>query len=490
MEMASEPTVSKSARNSHTRREFLARAGAGFGAVALAGVLDQQGLLAGTAINGGNPLLPREGHLKARAKSVIWLFLNGGPSHVDTFDYKPELAKRNGQPLAGFDANTGFFTDQVGPLLKSPFAFRQYGQSGTWVSEIFPALAQHADDLGFVHSCWTQTNNHSPALFQMNTGMNRMGFPCVGSWVTYGLGSENQNLPAFVVMYDTLGRGLPKGHAQNWGAGFLPGVYQGTALNARGAPIDNLYRLKRQTDRQQRSQLDLVAQLNGFHQQQHPAEAELAARIESFELAYRMQMTAPDALNLDEEPAHIRRLYGLDDKRCAHFARQCLVARRLVERGVRFVQIYSGGTENERSWDGHVDIEGNHRRFAGETDVPMAGLLADLKQRGLLDDTLVVCGGEFGRLPVSQKAAKPGRDHNPHAFTTWFAGGGVKGGQHYGATDELGHKAVESRASIHDLHATILHQLGIDHEKLTYKYNGRRFRLTDVEGVVLREILA
>ena len=240
MEMASEHTVNKSAQNSPTRREFLARAGAGFGAVALAGVLDQQGLLAGnagSAINGGNPLLPREGHLKVRAKSVIWLFLNGGPSHVDTFDYKPELAKRDGQPLPGFDANTGFFTDQVGPLLKSPFAFRQYGQSGTWVSEIFPALAQHADDLGFVHSCWTQTNNHSPALFQMNTGMNRMGFPCVGSWVTYGLGSENQNLPAFVVMYDTLGRGLPKGHAQNWGAGFLPGVYQGTALNARGAPI-------------------------------------------------------------------------------------------------------------------------------------------------------------------------------------------------------------------------------------------------------------
>jgi len=240
MEMASEHTVNESARNSPTRREFLARAGAGFGAVALAGVLDQQGLLAGnagSAINGGNPLLPHEGHLKARAKSVIWLFLNGGPSHVDTFDYKPELAKRDGQPLPGFDANTGFFTDQVGPLLKSPFAFRQYGQSGTWVSEIFPALAQHADDLGFVHSCWTQTNNHSPALFQMNTGMNRMGFPCVGSWVTYGLGSENQNLPAFVVMYDTLGRGLPKGHAQNWGAGFLPGVYQGTALNARGAPI-------------------------------------------------------------------------------------------------------------------------------------------------------------------------------------------------------------------------------------------------------------
>jgi hypothetical protein len=416
--------------------------------------------------------------------------MNGGQSHIDTWDYKPQLAKHDGQQLEGLDKNTGFFTDQVGPLMRSPFSFRQYGASGTWASEIMPALAEHVDDMAFVHSCWTESNNHSPALFQMNTGMNRMGFPCVGSWLTYGLGTMNQSLPSFVVMYDTLHRGLPKGHAQNWGAGFLPGVFQGTALNSSGEPIDNLVRPSRLTDPRQRSQLDFVRRLNALHAEQHPGEQELATRIESFELAYRMQTAAPEALDVDQEPEHIRRLYGLEGKTCGPFARQCLMARRLVERGVRFVQIYSGGTENEKCWDGHIDIEGNHRQFAAETDIPIAGLLADLKQRGLLDEVLVVCAGEFGRLPVAQKSAKPGRDHNPNAFTTWFAGGGTKGGTHYGETDELGHKAVEGRASIHDLHATILYALGIDHERLTYKYNGRRYRLTDVAGSVIQPIFS
>lgn len=475
-----------------TRRQLLARAGSGCGLLALSGLLQQQGLL-GESIQAAdlppNPLAARPAHFDARARSVIWLFMNGGPSQVDTWDYKPELARLDGQELEGFDKNTGFFADQVGPLMKSPFKFAQHGQTGTWVSELFPHLAEHVDDLALIYSCYTQTNNHSPALFQINTGMSRMGFPCVGSWVTYGLGSENQNLPAFMVMYDTLGRGLPKGHAQNWGAGFLPSVFQGTALNAQGAPINNLYRRDDMTDPQQRAQLDLIKQLNDRHLQQYPHEAELAARIESFELAYRMQIAAPEALDVDSEPEHIKSQYGLDNKKCAHFARQVLTARRLVERGVRFVQIYSGGMENERSWDGHTNIVQNHSGFAQETDQPIAALLSDLKARGLLDSVLVVCNGEFGRLPIAQKGST-GRDHNPHAFTTWMAGGGARGGARYGATDEVGHKAVENRVSVNDLHATILHLLGIDHERLTYRYNGRDFRLTDVAGRVVSEVVS
>ncbi len=474
-----------------TRRNFLRRAGGGCGLLALAALLDRQNLLADD--RNLHPLAPRSGHFPAKAQSVIWLFMNGGPSQVDTWDYKPELAQRDGQELKGFDNKTGFFTDQVGPLMKSPFQWKQHGQSGTWVPDIFPGMARHVDDMAFIHSCYTETNNHSPALFQINTGMSRMGFPCVGAWVTYGLGTASQNLPAFVAMYDTLGRGLPKGHAQNWGAGFLPGIYQGTALNPQGAPIDNLLRSPQMNDAQQRRQLDLLRRLNEQHRQEHEADGELAARIETFELAYRMQMAAPEALDVSREPANIHRLYGLDDKRCAHFARQCLMARRLVERGVRFVQIYSGGMENERSWDGHTDIAGNHRQFAGETDTPIAGLLTDLKARGLLDSTLVIWGGEFGRLPVAQRpknTQQRGRDHNPHAFTYWLAGGGVKGGVHYGQTDEIGFKAAVDRCSIHDLHATFLHLLGLDHTKLTYRYNGRPFRLTDVSGNVIRQVLA
>jgi hypothetical protein len=475
-----------------SRRAFLRRAGGGFGMLALASLLNEQGLLAAeTELI--NPLAPKPPHFPAKAKSVIWLFMNGGPSQVDTWDYKPELARRDGQELKGFDKTTGFFVDQVGPLMKSPFAWERHGQSGTWVPEIFPKMAEHVDDMAFLHSCFTETNNHSPALFQINTGMSRMGFPCVGAWVTYGLGSESKNLPAFVTMYDTLGRGLPKGHAQNWGSGFLPGVYQGTALNPQGAPIDNLDRPAEMTDAEQRRQLDLLKRLNGRHREQHPAEAELAARTENFELAYRMQMAAPEALDLGKEPMSVRTLYGLDNSKCAHFAKQCLLARRLVERGVRFVQIYSGGMENERSWDGHTNIEANHRQFAGETDIPIGALLSDLKQRGLLESTLVIWGGEFGRLPVAQRVQgqkQTGRDHNPHAFTFWLAGGGVKGGVHHGATDELGHKAVEDRVSVNDLHATILHLLGLDHKRLTYRFNGRPFRLTDVGGEVVRSILA
>ena len=476
-----------------SRRSFLERTGSGFGMLALTSLLAESGLLAPSALANPqtgpvNPLAPRPSHFPVKAKSVIWLFMNGGQSQVDTWDYKPALAKHDGQALAGFDSKTGFFPNEVGGVMKSPFAFQQYGKSGTWASELFPRTVAHVDDLAFIHSCFTATNNHSPALFQINTGFSRMGSPCLGAWVSYGLGTVNQNLPGFVAMYDTLGRGLPKGHASNWGAGYLPGVYQGTALNAQGAPINNLARPAEMADPQQRAQLDLIAKLN--QRQPGADDPELAARIESFELAYRMQMAAPEALDVAGEPASIRELYGTDKKECSHFAKQCLMARKLVERGVRFVQIYSGGMENERSWDGHIDIAGNHRQFAGETDQPIAALLTDLKQRGLLDSTLVVCCGEFGRLPLAQKGKKPGRDHNPHAFTTWLAGGGVKGGVHYGETDELGHKAAVNKVSVNDLHATILALLGLDHERLTYRFNGRNFRLTDVAGEVVREVIA
>jgi hypothetical protein len=485
-----------------SRRQLLARAGGGAGLLALAALLADEGLLAGPANAaesgpaGGaasdpslNPLAPKHSHFPAKAKSVIWLFMNGGPSQVDTWEYKPELEKRDGQELEGFDKNTGFFTAQVGPVMKSPFKFAQHGKSGAWVSEIFPEMARHVDDMAFIHSCYTGSNNHSPALFMMNTGTTRMGFPSAGSWVTYGLGSESLSLPAFVAMTDPLGRGLPKGYSQNWSAGFLPSVYQGTWLKPQGDPIDNLYRPKDQGADQQRAALDLLASLNRHGLADAPHEQELAARIESFELAYRMQQAAPEAIDIDAEPEHIHKLYGVGEKRCDHFARQCLTARRLVERGVRFVQIYSGGMENERSWDGHQNIKDNHSQFAGETDKPIAALLADLKQRGLLSSTLVIWGGEFGRLPIVQKGGT-GRDHNPHAFTFWLAGGGVQGGVRHGATDELGHKAVENRVHVNDLHATILHLLGLEHTKLTYRLSGRDFRLTDVAGNVVKEILA
>jgi hypothetical protein len=468
--------------------------------LALAALLADEGLLSpATAAEGEagakgaearlNPLAPKKSHFPAQAKSVIWLFMNGGPSHVDTWQYKPELERRDGQELEGFDKNTGFFTGQVGPVMRSPFKFARHGESGAWVSDIFPGMAQHVDDMAFIHSCYTGSNNHSPALFMINTGTTRMGHPSAGSWVTYGLGSESLSLPAFVAMTDPLGRGLPKGYSQNWSAGFLPSVYQGTWLKPQGEPIDNLYRPKDQGETEQRAVLDLLARLNKHKLAESPQELELAARIESFELAYRMQMAAPEAIDIDREPEHIHRLYGVGDKRCDHFARQCLVARRLVERGVRFVQIYSGGMENERSWDGHQNIQANHTQFAGETDTPIAALLSDLKQRGLLSSTLVIWGGEFGRLPIVQKGGT-GRDHNPHAFTYWLAGGGVKPGVQYGATDDIGFKAVENRVHVNDLHATILHLLGLDHLKLTYRYSGRDFRLTDVAGHVVREILA
>lgn len=481
-----------------SRRQLLQRAGCGAGLLGLTALLHEDGLIYTAECRGEsfaqrslNPWLPREGNFAAKAKSVIWIFVNGGPSHVDTWDHKPALEKWHGKSIREFDPQfqntTGFFKDAVGNLLKSPFDFTPRGECGKMVSSIFPYLGQHTDKMAFIHSGFSDSNNHSPALFMINCGLPRMGFPCLGAWVSYGLGSESQNLPGFVVMSDPKGRGLPKGHAANWSAGFLPGVYQGTHLRPQGPPIENLVRPTGVTEEAQRRQLHLIKQLNA--DRERAVEAELEARIQSFELAYRMQAAAPEAIELQSEPAYIQHLYGIGQDHCDHFARQCLTARRLVERGVRFVQIYSGGMENERSWDGHVDIQSNHSQFARETDQPVAALLADLDQRGLLDQTLVIWCGEFGRLPIAQVADKPGRDHNPHCFTAWLAGGGIRGGVSFGESDEIGYKAAVDRVHVNDLHATILHLLGIEHTKLTYRHNGRDFRLTDVAGSVIGPVI-
>ena len=470
-----------------TRRKFLQQVGQGFGSLALAALLNEQ-TSAATAVN---PLLPKVPVFAPRAKAVIWLFMTGAPSHMDTFDYKPELQKRSGQVLPGSDPKTGFFTTS-GKLLKSPFGWQQHGQSGTWVSDILPHMARHVDDMTFIHSCYVKGNNHAPASIELMCGTNIPGRPSAGAWVTYGLGTENQNLPAFVVMHDR----KPRGDDQIWSAGFLPKTYQAMALDARRKEaIDNVLRAKDETDEQQRSALEMLREVNGAHAQARPAQADLSARINSFELAYRMQTAAPEALDFQSESDATRKLYGVGEKNTDTFGRQCLIARRLVERGVRYIQIFAGrgtggdGSVDDVPWDGHDNIETNHRSCAAATDQPAAALLADLKARGLLDSTLVVWGGEFGRTSDSQGSR--GRDHNPHAFTIWMAGGGTRGGGfHYGATDEFGYKAVENRVHVNDLHATILHLLGLDHEKLTYRFNGRDFRLTDVGGPVLRDIIA
>jgi hypothetical protein len=474
--------------NEKSRRSFLQQAGLGFGSVALTSLLHQEGIVAGPPAN--NPLAERASHFSPKAKAVIWLFQTGSPSQVDTFDYKPELHKRNGTQLAGADPKTGFFTTS-GKCLKSPFKFSQHGQSGAWTSEIFPNISKHVDDIAFVYSCYSRSNNHTPAMLEFNSGMIRQGFPSMGSWLTYGLGSQNTNLPAYVVMHGT----KPRGADPIWSSGFLPSVYQATSLDPRGAkPIDNLQRPAELTDNQQRSLLDVLKNANAKHAEKRPFDRDLNARLESFELAFRMQTAAPEAFDLAQEPAHVQEQYGLNRKESKDYGRQCLIARRMIERGVRFVQIFAacpntpGGAVSDVPWDGHSDINGNHRACASTVDQPTAALLSDLKQRGLFEDTIVIYGGEFGRTSDSQGAA--GRDHNPNAFTTWFAGGGFKGGAQYGASDEFGYKSVENRVNAHDIHATVLHQMGIDHTKLTYRFNGRDFRLTDVEGEILHDILA
>lgn len=472
-----------------TRRKFLERAGLGCGSLALTNLLLQEGIVSGQSPE-SNPLAERRAHYTPRAKAVIWLFQTGSPSQVDTFDYKPELQKRDGKDLAGADPKTGFFTTS-GKCLKSPFQWSQQGQSGAWVSEIFPQMSKHVDDMAFVYSCYSQSNNHTPAMLEFNSGMIRQGFPSMGSWLTYGLGSENANLPAYVVMHGT----KPRGGDPIWSSGFLPSVYQATALDPRAEhPVDNLERPAELTNQQQRALLDALQDANKKHAQSRPFERDLNARLESFELAYRMQTSAPEAFDVAQEPQYLQDQYGLNREESKEYGRQCLIARRLIERGVRFVQVFAscpntpGGAVKDVPWDGHFDINENHRACASSVDQPTAALLSDLKARGMLDDTIVIYGGEFGRTSDSQ--GSHGRDHNPHAFTTWFAGGGFKGGAQYGASDEFGYKSVENRVNVHDIHATILHQMGIDHTNLTYRFNGRDFRLTDVEGEILREILA
>ncbi len=467
-----------------SRRRFLQRAGLGLGSVALGSMLHEA-----TAAP-VNPLAARPPLFPARAKRIVWLFMTGAPSQVDTWDYKPELQKRGGEPLPGSDPKTGFFTTS-GKILKSPFGWAQHGRSGAWVSDIFPHLSQHVDDMAFIHSMHLRANNHAPASMELMCGVDRPGLPSAGAWVTYGLGADNQNLPAFVVLHET----RPRGDDQIWSAGFLSKTYQALTLDARRKEaIDNLARAKDESETQQRATLDLLGSLNRDHAQARPTQADLLSRINSFELAYRMQMAAPEAMDIENESAATRQLYGLDRKESETFGRQCLIARRLLERGVRVVQIFAGkgasgdGSVNDVPWDGHNDIQKNHRSCGAATDQPAAALLADLKARGMLHDTLVVWGGEFGRTSDSQGSL--GRDHNPKGFTIWLAGGGVKGGVHYGATDEFGYKAVEDKVHGNDLHATILHLLGMDHEKLTYRHNGRDYRLTDVGGNLIREILA
>jgi hypothetical protein len=470
-----------------TRRRFLQQAGLGFGSLALASMLHDESRAASPS---ADPLAQVSPHFPARVKSIIWLFMTGGPSQVDTWDYKPELQKRDGQELAGSDPKTGFFTTS-GKCLKSPFEWKQHGESGSWASDLFPHLSQHVDKMCFLHSMYLRQNNHAPASIELMCGTNRPGLPALGAWMTYGLGSMNQDLPSYVVLHDT----RPRGDDQIWSAGFLPKTYQALALDARRKEaVDNVTRDSRHSDAQQRAQLELIRRLNEEHAVSRPTQADLTARINSYELAYRMQSAAPEALDLEKESETIHKQYGLDKPECATFGRQCLIARRLVERGVRFVQVFAGkgvagdGSVPDVPWDCHTNLDQNHRSCGQHTDQPAAALLGDLEARGLLDSTLLIWGGEFGRTSDSQGAK--GRDHNPNGFTIWMAGAGVKGGFHYGATDEFGYKAVEKKVHVNDLHATLLHLLGIEHTKLTYRFNGRDFRLTDVGGNVLTEILA
>lgn len=459
------------------RRQFLARAGAGFGMLGLADLLAADGLT-------GAPVVGEGLHHTAKVKSVIWLFMFGGPSAVDLFDPKPELQKNHGKAMA---TKIETFFGDAGPLFKSPYAFKQHGKSGAWVSELMPNLARCVDDITFIKSVTAESNNHAPALIQMNTGMTRVGFPSVGSWVTYGLGSPNKNLPGFVVMCDR--RGGPIGGSPNWGSGFLPANYQGLPFRGSGAPLLNLNLPPGMSQARQDSQLELLRELNRGHLEARPAERELQARIESYELASRMQLDVPKAVDLSAETEATKRLYGMDRDKTKHFGAQLLTARKLAEKGVRFIQVYSGGGHGENdNWDAHNNLKENHDNLAAETDLPVAGLLRDLKERGLLESTLVVWGGEFGRLPISQ--AGRGRDHNPDGFLVWMAGGGLKPGTSYGETDEVGYKAAVNPVSIHDLHATILHLLGVDHKRLTFEHNGRRVRLTDVSGNIIQPILA
>jgi len=462
-----------------TRREMLCKMGGGFGMVGLASLLGESSALAASAGPAPTTLEPKTAHFPARAKHVIFLFLNGGVSQVDTFDPKPMLTKYDGQPYPGGQLKT---EGKTGNLLKSPFRFSKYGQSGIEVSEIFPFVGSCIDDISVVRSVTTDVPNHEPSIYMMNCGHLQAGRPSIGSWITYGLGTENQSLPGFVVLCP----GTPDVGPPLWNSVFLPAVYQGTYLSNKETEPQRLIEdigNEHLNLSQQRSQLDLLANLNRIHLEARPSQPQLEACIQSMETAYRMQTEAPEVLDVRKEDEATRQRYGDGD-----FARGCLMALRLVERGVRVVQVYFG---HQAPWDSHQDIQA-HRKLAFQADRPIAALLQDLKSRGLLHETLVICGTEFGRTPVVQTSAKVhnGRDHNSHGFSVLLAGGGVRGGMTYGATDDFGFKVVENPVHVHDLHATILHLLGLNHEKLTYRYSGRDFRLTDVSGRVIREVLA
>ena len=463
-----------------SRRDLLRLSGGGFASLALAGLLAEEARAADT-VDPRNPLAPRPGHFPARAKRVIFLFMHGGPSQVDTFDHKPLLERDHGKPLPF--ARPRVVSSKTGNLLRSPFRFRKHGESGTAVSEVFPHLAGCVDDLCMINSMHGSNSRHGGALLELHTGSDTFVRPSMGSWITYGLGTENQDLPGFI----TISPNLSHGGVNNWSSAFLPAVYQGTPIGATGIGSERAkipFIANTATPRKlQRLNLDMIQEMNRDHLERSGADQALEGRIASFELAFRMQATAPEIQDISIESAATQRLYGLDDAPTREFGRQCLMARRFAESGVRFVQV-----SHSYKWDQHSGLRKDVARNSLEVDRPIAGLLKDLKARGLLEDTLVLWGGEFGRTPTSE--GDDGRDHNPHGYTMWMAGGGVKNGLVHGKTDDYGYYAVEDKVHVHDLHASILHLLGLDHTKLTYRYAGRDFRLTDVHGEVVHEILS
>jgi hypothetical protein len=459
-----------------TRREMLVRLGGGFGGLALTALLGDTVVRAGETYD----LSPKKPHFPGKAKAVIQLFMHGGPSHVDLYDPKPMLAKYDGQTPPKEVADDEKIT---GNLLRSPYAFDKHGECGLPFAEPLPHIASHADEIAVIRSMYTEHRNHEQALWMMHTGALVAGRPSIGAWAAYGLGSENKELPAYVVLPDP--RGLPVDGIRNWSSGWMPPIFQGTAFRSEGLPVLNLKPSAARAADVEKGRLDLLAELNADHKSRHPGELELDARIAGFELAARMQLSATDALDLSKETAETQKLYGLDIATTKPYGMRCLMARRLVERGVRFVQIFMSG----QPWDTHTNNAAGTRSCCEQTDKPVAGLLTNLKRLGLLDSTLVFWGGEFGRTPGAQN--KDGRDHHPYAFSVWLAGGGIKGGQAYGATDDFGYRAVTDRCSVHDLHATMLHLLGFEHKKLTFYHNSRDERLTDVhEAKVLKPLLA
>jgi len=468
-----------------TRREFLWQTGAGFAGTALTGLLQQDGFLtsavrAADAAVQPNPLSAKAPHFAPKAKNVIFLFMYGGPSHIDTFDYKPAMKGRDNQTIEVKTFGRGGHKNQ-GRIVEPRWNFHQYGQCGKWVSDLFPHLATCVDDIAFLHSMTADSPIHGSAMLMMNSGKITSGSPCLGSWVNYGLGSVNENLPGFVVMLDPSGG--PISGAKNWSSGYMPATYQGTIFRSKGAPIIDLNTREGMTREMQRELLDALYDVNSTHAASRADNSELAARINSYELAFKMQKHAPEAVDLTQETAETQKMYGLDQTRTQDFGKRCLLARRLVERGVRFIQLYSGGSHNDANWDAHGDLEKNHNFHAGNTDQPIAALLKDLKQRDLLKETLVVWGGEFGRQPTAEYAMGTGRDHNAYGFTMWMAGGGIKGGVSVGTTDELGSAAVDSPFHVKRLHATVLNQMGLDPNALSYFYGGLDQKLVGVEHV-------